>query len=288
MKRTFAVTALSAGFLLLSSGCAVPQHSSSGLTEPHAVPRLLAPLLPATFVLLGELHDVDGHQQLQAQVIEHLAKQQQLHAVVLEMADRGHSTLGLPAQAQENQVKQALKWNSSGWPWERYGPVVMSAVRQGVPVYGGNLPRSDMRTSMLDTTLDTRIQPEHLEPLQALMQESHCGLLPASQLLPMARIQIGRDVAMAQTLLSARPPHTSKVTLLITGNQHARKDYGVPWHLQRLGLQAEQIKVVHMQTPNSAQRFLAADALWTSHAAPEKDHCAELRQRMTPPSGAAN
>jgi uncharacterized iron-regulated protein len=104
----------------------------------------------------------------------------------------------------------------------------------------------------------------------------------------MARIQIGRDVAMAQTLLSARPTQAKQVTLLITGNQHARKDYGVPWHLQRLGLETQHIKVVHMQTSATAQDLSAADAVWTSAPAPEKDDCAELRQRMAPKRGAAN
>jgi uncharacterized iron-regulated protein len=95
-------------------------------------------------------------------------------------------------------------------------------------------------------------------------------------------------MAMAQTLLDTRPSQAQQTTLLITGNQHARKDYGVPWHLQRLGVQANQVKVVHMQTPTSAQRLFTADALWTSPPAPEKDHCGELRQRMAPKGNATN
>jgi len=289
MKRLLAVAFFSL-LVLIGGGCAasLDTQSPTALTSPTAVPRLLAPLLPANFLVLGELHDVDGHQQLHKHVIHHLAHNQQLHALVLEMADRGHSTMGLPAHATETQVQQALRWNTSGWPWERYGPVVMAAVGQSVPVFGGNLPRSDMRSAMLNAALDANVQAQHLEPLQALMQESHCGLLPASQLLPMARIQIGRDVAMAQTLLDTRPPKAQQVTLLITGNQHARKDYGVPWHLQRLGVHTREVKVVHMQTPTAQQAAMAADALWTSPPAPEKDHCAELRQRMTPKGNAAN
>ena len=80
---------------MFTSGCAGTQHITTSLTVPNAVPQLLAPLLPATFVVLGKLHDVDGHQQLQVRVIEHLTAQQQLHAVVLEMAYRGHSTQDL-------------------------------------------------------------------------------------------------------------------------------------------------------------------------------------------------
>lgn len=283
MKRFLAVP-LCTLVIGLALGCASAHrpHASAALTPPSAVPTLLAPLLPASFVLLGELHDVDGHQQLQARVIEHLAQQNRLHAVVLEMADQGRSTQGLGQHTSEEQVQQALQWNHSAWPWERYGPVVMTAVRQGVTVLGGNLPRTEMRAAMGNANLDASVQPQHLEPLQALMQESHCGLLPASQLLPMARIQIGRDVSMAQTLLNARPTQNQQVTLLITGNQHARKDYGVPWHLQRLGVGAHEVKVVHMQTESANQLFEGADALWTSAPAPPKDHCAELRHRIRP------
>lgn len=246
------------------------------------MPQLLTPLLPASFVLLGELHDVDGHQELQSHVIAHLASQHKLHAVVLEMVDRGHSTLGLGVDATDAQVQDALQWNTRAWPWERYGPVVMTAVQQGVPVFGGNLARQDMATAMRNTALDATIQAQHLPPLQALMQASHCGLLPQSQLLPMARVQIGRDVAMAESLLNQRPALADQVTLLITGNQHARKDYGVPWHLMRLGVNPQDIKVVHMQTPSSNASLTGADALWTSAPAPPKDYCAELRERMAP------
>jgi uncharacterized iron-regulated protein len=282
MKPVF-IAALSAGVLAVG-GCAIwpDGPAAPALTQPHKVPALLPPLLPAPFVLLGELHDVDGHQQLQRQVIEHLAQNKQLHAVVLEMAERGHSTGALLPLASEAQVQNALQWNRNVWPWERYGPVVMAAVRQGVPVHGGNLPRNDMRTAMRNTALDDSISALHLGPLQALMQESHCGLLPESQLQPMARIQIGRDIAMAQTLVELRPAQAHQVTLLITGNQHARKDYGVPWHLMRLGVQAREVKVVHMQTESARQPFEGADALWTSAPVPPKDHCADLRQRMAP------
>jgi uncharacterized iron-regulated protein len=281
--KSVLIAVLSAGVLTVG-GCALwpSGHAAPTLTQPHEVPALLSPLLPAPFVLLGELHDVDGHQQLQRQVIEYLAQRTQLHAVVLEMAERGHSTSGLLPLASEAQVQNALQWNSHGWPWGRYGPVVMAAVRQGVPVFGGNLPRNDMLTTMRNTALDESIGAKHLAPLQALMQESHCGLLPQSQLQPMARIQIGRDVAMAQTLLAARPTQPQQVTLLITGNQHARKDYGVPWHLQRLGVPTQEIKVVHMQTEGASQLFEGADALWTSAPAPPKDHCTDLRERMAP------
>lgn len=289
MKRFF-FAAVCAALMVSALGCArLPSaNPDPAITVPHAVPDLLARLLPSSLMVLGELHDVPGHQQLQYHTVEFLLRQQHLHAVVLEMAERGHHTVGLAADASVEQVQQALQWSDSSWPWARYGPQILLAVRAGVPVYGGNLPRNDMRAAMGNTALDAHILPQHLQALQALMQEAHCGLLPESQLLPMARIQIGRDLSMAQTLLDVQANQAQGVTVLITGNQHARKDYGVPWHLQRLGMAPQQVKVVHMQTPTVAQHLFDADALWTSPPAPEIDHCAQWRQRMPTKGGGAN
>ena len=56
----------------------------------------LAPLLPADAWLLGEQHDAPEHQQLQRQIVQWLADRGALSAVALEMAERGHTTAGLP------------------------------------------------------------------------------------------------------------------------------------------------------------------------------------------------
>ena len=50
------------------------------------------------------------------------------------MTERGHSIAGLPRNASHAQVRQTLAWADAGWPWAHYGPVVMAAVREGVPV----------------------------------------------------------------------------------------------------------------------------------------------------------
>ena len=49
------------------------------------------------------------------------------------------------------------KQHDADWPWADYGPVVMAAVRAGVPVAGANLPRAQTRTAMQDSTLDARL-----------------------------------------------------------------------------------------------------------------------------------
>ena len=113
-----AVTAACLGALL---GCAAPSAGPSVSTsmafaapagqapDPATVWRQLQPLLPADVLLMGEQHDAPTHQQLQRTVVQLLAGHGVLVAVALEMAERGTSTAGLPPDAGEQPVREALK-----------------------------------------------------------------------------------------------------------------------------------------------------------------------------------
>lgn len=261
-----------------ATGQDVPITVPAAPTAPQAIGSRLEALLPAPVLVIGEQHDATEHQQLQAALVTHLARNERLHALVLEMADQGRDTQGLPASASPEAVQQRLAWNDAGWPWARYGQVVMAAVQAGVPVYGGNLPRASMRAAMRNEALDVTIPADKRPELEALIHTAHCELLPASQLPGMARIQIGRDVAMAETLSALKRP--DQVVVLVTGRQHARKDYGVPWHLSRIDptLPPSEVKVLDLRTPGAEP--LASDAVWHTPSVPPQDHCAGLRERF--------
>ena len=71
-----------------------------------------------------------------------------------------------------------------------------------------------------------------------------------------------------------------QTVLLVAGNQHVRRDLGVPVHL---GAQVK-ARVVLMQsgddsTTTSTDQPLA-DRVWRTAAVPAKDHCAEFKARM--------
>src|SRR3954470_10762505 len=157
-------------------------------------------LLPADVLLVGEQHDDAGHQQEHRDLIQALAARGKLAAVAIEMAEQGTSTAGLPRDADESTVRASLGWDDAGWPWAAYGPVVMTAVRAGVPVLGANLPRAQMRAAMREPQLDSLLDPLALAAQREAIREGHCGLLPETQLGPMARIQVARDRAMARTV----------------------------------------------------------------------------------------
>jgi uncharacterized iron-regulated protein len=144
-----------------------------------------------------------------------------------------------------------LRWNDAAWPWRAYGPVVMAAVRAGVPVLGANLPRERMREVMADAPLDARLPPAALQLQQQAIRDGHCALLPETQIAPMTRIQIARDIRMAHALERARLP--GKTVVLIAGAGHVLRDRGVPVHLTP-GVTA---KVLLLQAGGRGQRFSA-------------------------------
>jgi len=255
---------------MILGGCALAPHRSEVPTWPQALKRLL----PTEILLLGERHDAPQHQDMQRQTVQWLAQRGLLAALVMEMAEAGRSTQGLAPQASEAEVQTALGWSEALWPWQNYGPVAMAAVRAGVPVLGGNLPRSQLRTAQTDTSLEALLGPAALERQRQAVRDGHCGLLPESRVPGMARIQVARDQSMAQTASAAR--RTGQVVLLVAGAAHVKRSLGVPAHLpQSLNVK---VAIAHAGKADSA---IKSEADWwhATPALPPDDACDKLRQR---------
>jgi uncharacterized iron-regulated protein len=257
------------------AGCAA--LSSGSTAAPGAdvpVARRIAALLPADALLLGEQHDAPEHHAMEREAVQALAERGQLAALALEMAEEGRSTAHVAAGASEAQVQAALDWNDKAWPWNSYGPAVMAAVRAGVPVVGANLPRARMKNAMADVSLDAQLNGEAYTAQQDAVREGHCKLLPESQIVPMTRIQVGRDRAMAQAVAKARQP--GKTVLLIAGAGHVVRTLGVPQHLPD---DVRAVSVRMLAAPSRANGVPGEfDSIWLTPPLPEKDYCAELRQ----------
>ncbi|MDH6591558.1 putative iron-regulated protein [Variovorax sp. TBS-050B] len=257
---------------LLLAACAALQN---GADAPIA--RRVDALLPVDALILGEQHDAPEHHAIERETVEALASRGQLAALVLEMADEGTGAVLLGAAASETQVRDSLAWNDKAWPWQRYGPVVMAAVRAGVPVIGGNLPRAKMKNAMADVSLDAQLAADAYAAQQDAVREGHCKLLPEAQIVPMTRIQVARDRAMAQAVVKARQP--GKTVLLVTGGGHATKRLGVPQHLPT-DVTVKTVRLQAGEAPAEDRASLAAayDAVWQTPALPPTDYCATLRR----------
>lgn len=272
-------------------GCALPLPPDSG---PSAASRLQT-LLPADAILLGETHDNPDHQRVHLEVVENLAASGQLAALVLEMAVQGHTTQGWlsedtkarlargepnpkdPKNLTEPDVRGALNWDDRAWPWAAYKPAIMAAVRAGVPVMGANLPRSQMRETMRDASFDTRLSGPSLKAQQQLIRSGHCGLLPETQVTPMTRMQIARDVAMAQVIANAsQASQPGQTVVLLAGSGHVDKVLGVPQHLPT----TLNVKAVLLKVSEQNDASTAFDLVWPTQPTSPKDYCGELKSRL--------
>ncbi|MBY0412264.1 MAG: ChaN family lipoprotein, partial [Burkholderiaceae bacterium] len=109
------------------------------------------------------------------------------------------------------------------------------------------------------------------------LREGHCGLLPESQIAPMARIQIARDASMAQVVQGALRPQ--RTVVLVAGGGHVLRTLGVPTHWP-----ANLVSKVVIAQSNQSQAAInkEADLVVTTPALPERDMCAPLRAQRKP------
>ena len=256
----------------------MPILEQTGSRSAAQIAARLDALLPADVLLVGEQHDAAAHHDLEQQIVSSLAARSLLAGVALEMADTGVSTAQLQPSASDEATRRALKWDDKAWPWQDYGPAVMTAVRAGVPVLGANLPRAQMAGSMNDSGLDARLPEPALKAQQQAIRLGHCNLLPESQIVPMARIQIAKDITMAATLHQLLLP--GKTVVLLAGNGHVDRQLGVPQHL-RADLTAKSIRLRAGADTGQAEAF---DSVWATPALPETDYCAGLKAQLAPPA----
>lgn len=312
VKRAVLHSVLLAAITL--AGCASPSSSATPDATPQPVADVaqrVQALLPLDALLLGEQHDAPDHQRIHREVIEALASRGALAAVVLEMAMQGNSTANLvkngstyDTAASEDTVRAALKWDEKAWPWATYAPAIMAAVRAGVPVMGANMPRAQMGAAMQQPDLDQRLNGPALKAQQQLIRLGHCDLLPESQISPMTRIQIARDVAMANAVVQAHgnaaatvptlPASTlntgnvgsavnagnaAKTVVLLAGSGHVDRTLGVPQHLPP-GLKTKSVLLVAGGAPGAGGKASDYDAVWPAAPVPAKDYCAGLKAKL--------
>ncbi|SFQ67126.1 Uncharacterized iron-regulated protein [Pseudomonas sp. NFPP07] len=264
----------------------LPVQAESGAIQDLRSGKLLTPeelvirLARAPRVIVGEQHDHPEHHALQLWLLQVMATQRTQGSLLLEMltpdqqprvdALRQHKA----AQGLPDDLSGALAW-SPGWNWALYGPVVRYALLQPYPLLAANLDSSEVRGIYRQAPA---LSGEHSNAalvrneLLQQVRDSHCGLLPESQMPAMLAVQQQRDRRMAERLLAAPTP-----ALLFAGAFHARKDVGVPVHLR--DLDASNGAVVLMLAQKGMQVSLkSADYVWYSARLPEKDYCAQMRQ----------
>lgn len=225
---------------------------TSGLVHKHknlGVAALAAPLLLATpawadvseaqgaqVVFLGEQHDNPGHHAVQAEWVAALTPT----ALVFEMlTPENAAQISGDIRDDPAAIAAATKWEERGWPdFAMYYPIFAAAPEAAI--YGAGVPRSQVRGLMeADLTevagadvaarfaLDAPLEADQQAQREAMQKVAHCDALPDTMLPMMVAVQRLRDAVLADAALTALS-ETGGPVVVITGNGHAREDWGAP------------------------------------------------------------
>lgn len=192
----------------------------------------------ADIVILGEVHDNPAHHARQAEIVAEVAPT----ALVFEMLTSAQAGAHLPG-ADAATLEAAFGWSEGGWPdFTMYYPIFAAA--PDAAIYGAQVPRSAARAAMqapLEESfagdadrfgLTEPLPKAEQEAREAMQLRAHCDALPADFLPGMVKIQRLRDATLAQAALAALND-TGGPVVVITGNGHARTDWGMPRYLSR-------------------------------------------------------
>ena len=191
-----------------------------------STPELIQKLSGVDYVFIGERHGRAAHQNRSAFIIGALAERGSTPNIVFEMLT--HEQTEIVAQYRRRAPEYALAlatdldWSNSGWPaWSYYYPIFNMAFTTKADIWGGDLTEAEQDAAMdINRPVDAK-----LLYYAEQMRDAHCGLIDETRVAQLSRLQVARDVSMANALEMAGP---SNGAILIAGSSHIRKNIGVP------------------------------------------------------------
>jgi uncharacterized iron-regulated protein len=252
--------------------------SGTVISEPALAERLRS----ADVVLLGELHDNPFHHKARAGFIPRFANgKTTIVAEHLPVGSRVTST------GQTSSDLETAGFNRDGWGWPLHQPLFESVLGRGYALIGGNLPagfskelvaqgQAAMALSMAKSYERSPLSDPARAQLEQDLVDGHCGKLPEKYLAPMKLVQRATDISMATALLAHRP------AVLVAGNGHVRRDYGVPQVLSALepSLKISSIGFYENGTDRAELiKSLAGryDFVWLTDKAQRSDPCEDFK-----------
>ncbi|MDG4647228.1 ChaN family lipoprotein [Roseibacterium sp. SDUM158017] len=219
--------------LLLAAIALLPAQGSAERIDDAL--ELSARAAGSDVVVLGEIHDSPAHHAFQAEAMAALGPT----AIVFEMLTDEEAARVTPELAADaGALEAALAWGESGWPdFSMYYPLL--AYGTTLPILGAEVPRARARQAFADGAatvfggdaarfgLTRSLDPGEQALREAEQLEAHCNALPEDILPGFVEAQRLRDAMLADAALKALAAHGAPV-VVVTGNGHARRDWGVP------------------------------------------------------------
>lgn len=281
MRRVLLAACAALLFALAPTGAAqiIDNRNGSPLTQ-QALVEILA---GQQYILLGELHDNPQHHQLRGDLIR--ALQAYRPNVVAEHLERDHQ---VTADGDLLDALTAAGFDAKSWRWPLHQPLFQAITTSGLTLVGGNIPRAmardavrngesalpqELRQTIAQAPLDAAAQAAQDDDLQ----NGHCGQLPAAMLPGLRLAQRARDAAMFLTLQHWQQGDTPAI--LLAGNGHVRRDYGIPSLIRHYQPDARQVSIGFVEEGKTLPGSDQFDYLWVTAAPERTDPCAAMQRQ---------
>ena len=253
------------------------------------VQDLIATIHEADIVLLGEIHDNLFQHRARADLISKM--QSKKFAIVSEHLVSG-SKITYSGRLLEDL--ETIGFNKKAWSWPVHEVLYQKFEELRLPIFGGNLSQEDInniyvgkRFSQSDTltpivkrsALDSQSKDKLINDLVV----GHCGVVEEGLLSFMYKAQRYRDASMAYIASKVAP------AIVIAGNGHVRRDYGVPQIIKKMNPNSNVISIAFLETDklsemtdNLIKKFFKdedTDYIWLTEPVSRVDPCEKLRGR---------
>ena len=253
------------------------------------VQDLIATIHEADIVLLGEVHDNLFQHRARADLISKMQRKE--FAIVSEHLVSG-SKITYSGRLLEDL--ETIGFNKKAWSWPVHEVLYKKFEELGLPVFGGNLSQEDVNNiyvgkkfSQSDTltpivkrnALDGQSKDKLLNDLVV----GHCGVVEQDFLSFMFKVQRLRDASLAYTANKLAP------AIVIAGNGHVRRDYGVPQILQKMNPNSNVISITFLEIDKLSEMTASlikklfkdedTDYIWLTEPVSRVDPCEKLRGR---------
>jgi uncharacterized iron-regulated protein len=218
--------------------------------EPVGYDEVLADLAKADVIYLGELHTLQRHHAIQAEIVSDLARKGIPLALGLEQVEASQQ----PSLDRYNrgeidfeQLAEASGWAKRWSNYRQYEPVLAAARKAKAPVIGLNARAETIRQVVRSGGVERmpaearkelpqkmRLKDPVYEKLLALQMMVHAAA-NVETLRPMIEAQIARDEAMAEALAAFARSEAGRdrKIVVLCGSGHVAYGQGMPTRVRR-------------------------------------------------------
>ena len=272
---------------LLCSMLALAACGSWLKKEAPPAPVPVADTLPNPQVLLlGEVHDNAQGQRLRMAELQRRVAAGWRPVIVMEQFDRDNQDL-LTRAARECADPDCIirVMEQPRWDWSLYRPVLDLAISYQLPLVAGGLSPADasrivrdgiqwsMPPAMVATYLAAPVPADIVAGQQKAVQALRCNMLPDMMLDGVVNAQVARDIWMAKLIRDQAP----RDVVLLAGNDHVRKDIGVPRWLTLAAPQLTLRSIGYLEQGTAGYQG-TFDLTQTMPAQPRPDPCAKFKK----------